>query len=33
MTEGEIAETLDLTRSTVHRKLVRARIHLRKALT
>jgi RNA polymerase sigma-70 factor (ECF subfamily) len=33
MTEGEIAETLDLTRSTVHRNLVRARIHLRKALT
>lgn len=33
MTEAEIAETLDLTRSTVHRTLIRARIHLRKALT
>ena len=32
MTEAEIAETLDLARSTVHRNLVRARIQLRKAL-
>lgn len=33
MTEAEIAETLDLARSTVHRNLTRARIQLRKALT
>jgi len=33
MTEAEIAETLDVARSTVHRHLVRARIALRKALT
>jgi RNA polymerase sigma-70 factor (ECF subfamily) len=32
MTEAEIAETLDVTRSTVHRNLVRARAQLRKAL-
>jgi RNA polymerase sigma-70 factor (ECF subfamily) len=32
MTEGEIAETLDVARSTVHRTLVRARVTLRKAL-
>lgn len=33
MTEAEIAETLDVARSTVHRTLARARIALRKALT
>ncbi len=33
MTEAEIAETLDVARSTVHRTLTRARIALRKALT
>jgi RNA polymerase sigma-70 factor (ECF subfamily) len=33
MTEAEIAETLDVTRSTVHRTLARARNALRKALT
>jgi|UPI00059DEE76 RNA polymerase sigma factor (sigma-70 family) len=33
MTEAEIAETLDIARSTVHRTLARARIALRKALT
>ena len=33
MTEADIAETLDVTRSTVHRTLARARIELRKALT
>jgi RNA polymerase sigma factor (sigma-70 family) len=32
LTEAEIADTLDLARSTVHRTLVRARITLRKAL-
>lgn len=32
MTEAEIAETLDVARSTVHRTLARARIALRKAL-
>ena len=32
MTEAEIAQTLDLARSTIHRNLVRARIQLRKAL-
>lgn len=32
MTEADIAETLDLSRSTVHRTLVRARTALRKAL-
>ena len=32
MTEAEIADTLDLARSTVHRNLIRARIQLRKAL-
>lgn len=32
MTEADIADTLDLARSTVHRTLVRARIALRKAL-
>ena len=32
MTEAEIAETLDVARSTVHRTLTRARIALRKAL-
>ena len=33
MTEAEIAETLDVARSTVHRTLARARVALRKALT
>lgn len=33
LTEAEIADTLDLTRSTVHRTVVRARTALRKALT
>lgn len=33
MTEAEIADTLDVNRSTVHRTLTRARIALRKALT
>lgn len=33
MTEAEIAETLDVARSTIHRTLVRARTALRKALT
>jgi RNA polymerase sigma-70 factor (ECF subfamily) len=32
MTESEIADTLDLARSTVHRNLARARTTLRKAL-
>lgn len=32
MTEAEIAETLEVARSTVHRTLARARIALRKAL-
>lgn len=32
MTEAEIADTLELARSTVHRTLVRARTALRKAL-
>jgi len=32
MTEAEIAETLDVARSTIHRTLARARIALRKAL-
>lgn len=32
MTEAEIADTLDLSRSTVHRTLTRARAALRKAL-
>lgn len=32
MTEAEIADTLNLARSTVHRNLVRARIQLRKVL-
>ena len=32
MTEAEIAETLDVARSSVHRTLVRARVTLRKAL-
>lgn len=32
MTEAEIADTLDVARSTVHRALVRARVTLRKAL-
>lgn len=32
MTESEIADALDLARSTVHRTLTRARSHLRKAL-
>lgn len=32
MTEAQIAETLDVARSTVHRNLDRARIQLRKAL-
>lgn len=32
MTEAEIADTLDLARSTVHRTLTRARLALRKAL-
>ena len=32
MTEAQIAETLDVARSTVHRNLVRARAQLRKAL-
>lgn len=32
LTEAEIAETLDVARSTVHRTLVRARAKLRKAL-
>lgn len=33
MTEAEIADTLEVARSTVHRTLARARIALRKALT
>ena len=33
MTEAEIAETLDVARSTIHRTLARARMALRKALT
>src|SRR5262249_52863310 len=33
MTEADIADTLDLARSTVHRNLTRARTSLRKALT
>lgn len=33
LTEAEIAETLELSRGTVHRTLVRARLALRKALT
>ena len=33
MTEAQIAETLDVARSSVHRTLARARIALRKALT
>ena len=33
MSEAEIAETLDVARSTVHRTLARARIALRKALS
>ncbi len=33
MTEAEIADTLDIARSTVHRTLARACIALRKALT
>lgn len=32
MTEAEIADTLELARSTVHRTLIRARLTLRKAL-
>lgn len=32
LTEAEIADTLDVARSTVHRNLVRARAKLRKAL-
>jgi sigma-70-like protein len=32
LTEAEIADTLDVARSTVHRTLVRARAKLRKAL-
>lgn len=32
MTEAEIAETLEVARSTVHRTLTRARVALRKAL-
>lgn len=33
MTEADIAETLEVARSTVHRTLARARVALRKALT
>lgn len=33
MTEADIADTLGLTRSTVHRTLVRSRLALRKVLS